>query len=161
MVQVLPPRKSFPRSPFPSFSRGFLLVAERAVVGRALDGVEHADRDRELREGHAREELGEGGVRLVVDQDVVEGPPAFADGHDLERERLRVQDETLVIVRAEEQRLAFEVWPKGLLWATVYSSVILVAILTGTAVPRKNCASVVDMSGSSLLPAAKQWFNWQ
>src|SRR6185503_14875219 len=82
---------------------GCLLLADDAVVGRALLGEQHAQRDRELGERHAREHERQGGVGLVVDQHVAHSHAAFTEFHDLELQVLGIEAQALVVVGAEQE----------------------------------------------------------
>ena len=64
----------------------FALRRQGPIVGWAGDGVEHPERDREIRVGHAGQEVGQGRVGLVVDQHVGLGP-VLAKGDHPERHR--------------------------------------------------------------------------
>src|SRR5439155_3139221 len=79
------------------------LLVERVLVAGALDGGEDADRGREAGRAEARDQVREGGVALVVDQEIGLRD-AVAELHHLGLEV--AQADALVVVRAEEERLS-------------------------------------------------------
>src|SRR5690606_33738822 len=87
-----------------------VLLPEAGVVGRSLLREQHPEGHRELREWHAGEQVGQRGVRFVVDQDVllrddVSARVGRAEGDDLEAQRPWIQAEALVVLLAEQERL--------------------------------------------------------